>query len=479
MRQLHLIEAADLPPLGVFGRDIALKDYRRYLGTTQGDVFYDAGKGLFPNAFAAVAGAIGAGHHLYLHLPAHYPDGDPDHRRWLAHGEAIETCADHFHQRLRRLAAQQNAAAAPPLAQHQAIARFSHPQPQIILGKRGSGKSHFLAQKINALADAEIAPLLLVSPFAQNRQTIAAHTQVPLLCLPPDEALRRLPAAQALIVDEAAALAPAQLIALCRHYPAFTLASTSDGYEGSAQHFCLNTLPALGIRQEQIVHLQGNYRHHSGDPLECLMNRLFLFPTGQAERLQSHEATEIIALQAQDLATDEQLLCSYWSLLNQAHYRSRPEDLKRLLDMPDQALFMAANAQGECLGVLQIALETPLDTALAQAVIAGERRPRGRLLMQQLLQRSGELHWAQQCFARVQRIAVHPDCRRRQIASRLLNAAHRQLADWQFGCVYSASPSLEAFWENNAYRLCYQAQHIRSRHQGASHIRLHQNFLTG
>ncbi|WP_146756726.1 hypothetical protein [Brevundimonas vesicularis] len=107
MRQLHLIEAADLPPLGVFGRDIALKDYRRYLGITQGDVFYDAGKGLFPNAFAAVAGTIGAGHHLYLHLPTHYPDGDPDHRRWLAHGEAIETCADHFHQRLRRLAAQQ------------------------------------------------------------------------------------------------------------------------------------------------------------------------------------------------------------------------------------------------------------------------------------------------------------------------------------------------------------------------------------
>ena len=92
MRRLLLVPPAALPAYGVFGRDLAPRDYRRYLGQTRDRLDWDASGGLQPNAFAALAATLGDDHDLLLHLPEHYPDGDPDHRRLLDYGEPLAAC---------------------------------------------------------------------------------------------------------------------------------------------------------------------------------------------------------------------------------------------------------------------------------------------------------------------------------------------------------------------------------------------------
>ena len=111
MRRLRLVEAGDLPKRGVFGRDLALRDFRRYLGQSRDGLCYDASGGLFPNAFTALAGTVTDGHDLRLYLPPAYPDGDPDHRRLLDFGLSADGCADFFNARLRRFASNEMVAA--------------------------------------------------------------------------------------------------------------------------------------------------------------------------------------------------------------------------------------------------------------------------------------------------------------------------------------------------------------------------------
>ena len=188
MRRLLLVPPAALPASHVFGRDLAPRDYRRYLGQTRDRLDWDASGGLQPNAFAALAATLGDGHDLLLHLPEHYPDGDPDHRRLLDYGEPLVACRDHFNARLRRLISEtRDAPNAPPpdTIEHR------H-QPQIILGRRGRGKTTRLAAKIRWLGDARV---LVITPYRSNLERLRALLPDAGNCifLPPDDALHRLP----------------------------------------------------------------------------------------------------------------------------------------------------------------------------------------------------------------------------------------------------------------------------------------------
>ena len=70
MRKLILVTADELPANNVFGRDLDPRDYRRHLGQTRDTLYWDAGNGLYANAFAALAGTLSGA--LHLHLPAYY-----------------------------------------------------------------------------------------------------------------------------------------------------------------------------------------------------------------------------------------------------------------------------------------------------------------------------------------------------------------------------------------------------------------------
>lgn len=462
MRHIFLIPAEALPQKAVFGRDIALEHYRQWLGKNCGNIYYDARGGLFPNAFAALCGGIADHHHLYLHLPEYYPEGDPDHRRLLDFGGDIRQCHHHFNHRLRRIISAPNSTKST--FQHDTAISFHHAQ-QCILGARGTGKSTLLAEKIIWLVQQNIAPILVVAPFLANINrilTLPQSVQRFLRFLPPDEACRLLPTAQHLIIDEAAACAPAQLLQLCHHYSNFTLATTTEGYEGSANTFHYHTLNALKLPPAAITYLHHHYRYHENDALDCVLRRCFLRDDYPVTNNLPPAPRHIIQYSPHDLAQSPQL-AAIWQLLRQAHYRNRPEDLKRLLDLPQQMLFAAYQGE-QLLGVLHILLETPLPQNLCAAVIAGQRRPRGRLLLQQLLIHTQNPQWNTRTIARIHRLAVHAVFRRRGIASQLLAFARARYPDYRFATSFNYQEGVAQFWQKNGFTERYRASHTRSRH---------------
>ena len=453
MRHLTLVPAAALPARDVFGRDQNPRDYRRYLGQTRDQLAWDASGGLYPNAFAALAATLGDGHDLALHLPDHYPDGDPDHLRLLDYGEAVSACRDHFNARLRRLI--DTADAAPGASQPDSIEHST--QPQIILGRRGRGKTTRLAAKIRWLGGARV---LVITPYRSNLERLRALLLDTKNCifLPPDDALNRLPPAAHLVIDEAASIPPAQLLALTAHYPAYTLAATEDGYEGNGRAFSLHVLPALIARDTaRIYRHQHALRHAHHDPLEQVLENAFLL---HPETATPPAPATIRRVSRDERARDETLLRGIYSLLHQAHYRTSPEDLKQLLDLPGQSLYIAASG-AEVAGVLHIRHESPLPADLAAAVIRGERRPQGRLLLQQLFIHTQNPAYNQP-LARISRIAVHAAHRRQGIAAALIAHARADIAT-PLGVSYGHSDDLAAFWQALGFREIHRSASGKAR----------------
>ncbi|MBV7434557.1 GNAT family N-acetyltransferase [Cardiobacteriaceae bacterium TAE3-ERU3] len=463
-RHIHLITAADLPISSVFGRDLLIKDYRRHLGRSHQQLYWDASDGLHPNAFAAMLGTIEAGGDVLLHLPEDYPNGDPDHIRALDYGRDPLTCKQNFNQRLRHLISAKTSGW--EYTDHSPPPKFTL-APQAIIGRRGRGKSTWLGQKIHWLHSQGITNILVIAPYRDNIRALTAAAQhTPFTFLPPDDALYRHPDADYLIIDEASAIPIAQLNALLDLYPQHSLAATTDGYEGHGQRLRLQCLPQRHIT---IHELSEAHRYSAFDPLEQFTEAAFLLHQPIAEHITAEEIT-IEAVKRSQLMHSEPLLRQIIALLWRAHYRNTPADLKRLLDLPDQYLWIAKSSQ-LVIGVLHIVLETPLPSELIQPIISGERRPQGRLLMQQLLRHTQHPDYAEHTLARIQRIATHPAIRRQGIAAALIQTASQSLPH-TLGVSYAHNNELAAFWSSQGFSEIYRANKHRSHQQGPTSLNI-------
>ncbi|WP_309484715.1 GNAT family N-acetyltransferase [Candidatus Pantoea persica] len=100
-----------------------------------------------------------------------------------------------------------------------------------------------------------------------------------------------------------------------------------------------------------------------------------------------------------------------YRLLASAHYRTSPLDLRRLMDAPGMTLWLSGEAPA-LQGALWLVEEGGLSPALAQAVWARRRRPRGNLVVQSLAAHVGFIEAAVLRSCRIRRIAVAPEQRR-------------------------------------------------------------------
>ena len=304
------------------------------------------------------------------------------------------------------------------------------------------------------------ARVLVVTPYRSNLERLRALLPDAgnITYLPPDDALHRLPPAAHLVIDEAASIPPAQLLALTAHYPAYTLAATEDGYEGHGRAFSLHVLSALTARDAARVYRhQHALRHAHHDPLEQILENAFLL---HPETATPPAPATLRRVSRNERAADETLLRAIYSLLHQAHYRTSPDDLKQLLDLPGQSLYIATTG-AQVAGVLHIRHETPLPPALANAVLRGERRPQGRLLLQQLLVHTQNPAYNRP-LARVSRIAVHAAHRRQGIAAALIARARADLAE-PLGVSYGHSEELAAFWQALGFREIHRSTSGKTR----------------
>lgn len=459
---------------------------------------FNAYQGFHPDAFAAAVGTLRGGGDCVLLAPpldAWATFADPDRARFAAYPRSPQQMHGHFLARLA-LAWRQHPAGrivtaagagdcairlAPPAAaalvlnaqQHLALAtveRVAHGharRPLVLTADRGRGKSTLLGVAAARLLQAGLARVTVVAPHRAAVATLFRHAlqtaglaakriadtrigdgllcfRLPAECLSdPDEELGLV------LVDEAAAIPVAVLRGLLEHSNRLVFASTVHGYEGSGRGFDLRFRAVLEheMPQWRALRLELPVRWDAHDPLEDLVNRSFLLDVDLDEPVGDGEIA-LTRLDSAQLAGDEPLLRSVFGLLVNAHYQTRPSDLRQLLDDPDSRMWLARQG-AQVVGVLLASLEGGFDSAMLRQVVSARRRPRGHLLAQSLAVHAGLDACLEQRVLRVQRIAVHPQMQRRGVGRRLLQTVSAWGVQHGFdllGCAFGATAPLLAFW---------------------------------
>lgn len=468
------------------------RDYRHYLGREYDLVLLDAHAGLDVDALAAVAGTLRGGGLLGLLTPAlaDWPvQEDAEFTRFA--GTAEQPPSGRFLRRLidrfvdpavvlleqdrgwcTRPRRGPEAAVALPITgmstQDAAVAAIvalarghAHLPPLVLSAPRGRGKSAALGMAAAGLPDISI---LVTAPRRDNCEALLRHARAqgapaPRF-VPPDELLRRQPSADLLLIDEAAAIPLSLLERLVQGWPRVALATTVQGYEGTGRGFELKFFPRLDrIRPGwRLLRLHAPVRWAVDDPLERWLDRALLLdadllpptrlPVGDAE------AAVYARLDRAALSADEPELRQLFGLLVSAHYRTRPSDLRQLLDAPGLEVHVLRLGDRLLAAALTVP-EGPLPADLIPAIFSGRRRLRGQLIAQSLVAHVGCEAAGRLQGRRVMRIAVHPQCQGRGLGSRLLreleaDARSRGGVDW-LGASFGLDSPLLAFWRANGY----------------------------
>ena len=497
------IEVADAEVLSV-------RAAQQLLGQERDVIVFDAHAGFDADAFGAVSGVIPGGGVLLLLCPpmslwAAFPD--PAAERIAVWPYSFADIGGRFIQRLVSvlqracdvLLVEQDAplSVLPPLhgaAQAEmndavfrspdqcdavkAIEQIMHeakPGPRVLVADRGRGKTaalgiaaaHLLSklerqQKLRILVTAPrpaaVQPLfdqvqnLLPEATTEKHAVHCGSGSVEFIA--PDVLTLSTPAADLLLVDEAAAI-PASLLQQFLHaYPRIVFSTTTHGYEGTGRGFAVRFRQTLDAQtpgwSEQRLHTP--IRWAADDPLERFVFDALLLAADSAEDAAVVDATidnvNIERIDRDTLLNDETLLSQLFGLLVVAHYRTRPTDLRNLLDGPGLSVYVA-RYQGQVVATALVSREGGFDADLSEAIFAGRRRPRGHLLPQSLSTHCGIQAAAGLQCARVMRIAVHPVLQGqglgRQLLRHIKDEVQTQGADL-FGASFGATESLLHFW---------------------------------
>lgn len=277
----------------------------------------------------------------------------------------------------------------------------------------------------------------------------------------PDELSARVERGEAgghgswLLVDEAAAIPAAMLGQWLAAFPRIAFATTVHGYEGSGRGFALRFRQRLERQAPdwREYHLSAPVRWAEGDPLERLVSDLLLLDAEPPPPMTA-ATLEVVHWQRPALAADEAALGEIFGLLVQAHYRTTPADLRRLLDEP--GLDVTTLTDGPHTQAVAVCVdEGGFEPGLAERVARGERRLPGHLLAQSLAAHAGSREALTARLRRVQRIAVNPQHRRQGLGRRLLEherEAAREAGVDLLGASFGAEPGLLSFWQAVGFR---------------------------
>ena len=484
------------------------------LGRERETLVFDAHSGFDPDIFGAVSGALVGGGLLILLCPplAEWPARpDPAAARIAVAPFGYAEIGGRFLRRLVAclkgvLDAAQGAvlvtphgplptlppdpSAAPPLAtdgeclgeeQAAAVAAVVHVvhghrrRPLVLEADRGRGKSAALGIAAARLLRGGLARITVTAPrrsaveplFAHAERLLpGAHREDGSLCwhdaridfLPPDELLRTPHETGLLLVDEAAAIPVPLLEALLRRHSRCAFATTVHGYEGTGRGFALRFRQSLDRLSPgwRALHLSQPIRWAAGDPLERFVFRALLLDAEAATPPSDISPADCRCerLDRDSLGEDEATLSPLFGLLLLAHYRTRPNDLRNLLDGPGLRVYVLRH-RGVLVACALVASEGGFDAAMADDIFAARRRPQGHLIAQSLACHLGLAQGPRLRCARVMRIAVHPAVQRRGLGRRLLaqvrEAAERQGYDL-LGASFGATEDLLHFWAGAGLR---------------------------
>jgi tRNA(Met) cytidine acetyltransferase len=469
----------------------------RLLGTELDALVFDAWSGFDPDAFGALTGSIKGGGLLLLLTPlfGRWPDyPDPQNERITVAPYAAERLSGRFLTRLVKVLeadpdvmiceqgliskmpqpadfpAVAEGWVEPPcktLDQQRAVeavmkvATGHRRRPVVLTSDRGRGKSAAFGIAAAKLIQCGHERILLTGPRLQSvaavmetaHRLLSGHTKA-IRFVAPDELLREPQQADLVLVDEAAAIPSPLLETLLKRYSRIAFATTIHGYEGTGRGFALRFYRSLDkyTNSWKALALAKPIRWAVNDPLEGLVFRMLsLDAKAAAEDLfQGAELQEfsIERLKRDSLLEDEQALSELFGLLVQAHYRTRPLDLRHLLDGPNLSIYVLRLRQ-HIAGTALVAEEGGFDAETARAISAGRRRPHGHLLPETLAVYQGLSDAPLLRCARIMRIAVHPTLQGRGLGSRLVRHITEQVqrtATDYIGSSFGVTPGLLGFW---------------------------------
>ena len=272
---------------------------------------------------------------------------------------------------------------------------------------------------------------------------------------PPEAVAER---ADVLVVDEAAALPVRVLEDLLEAAPSACFATTVRGYEGAGRGFDVRFRARLEARRTvTTVALADPIRYAGADPVEVWLFRALLLDARPSVTDLVEDATPADAtyerLDPDELVADENRLREAFGLLVEAHYRTEPDDLARLLDAPNVAV-RALTVDDRVVSVALLAREGGLPAETREAMYEGTR-VRGNMLPDVLTSQLRDPEAAVPVGLRVMRIATHHAVRSRGLGSRLLAEIASEFDETDvdyLGAGYGATPSLLSFWAAAGYR---------------------------
>lgn len=355
-------------------------------------------------------------------------------------------------------------------------------QVALIVADRGRGKSSSLGLAVSEYFDSTDGKsnLALVSPYSDSVQTVMHHLKQGVLaknlefseqtnqvtigakCLKfiaPDQIQSQIDDIDGFLVDEAAAIPVFLLEPILNARKPLILATTISGYEGTGRGFEYKLKPKLksaygGINQYE---LSQPIRFNQGDAFEPLINRLLALDIEIPPLSNRGETTspyQVKKIEKERLSNEPELLNGIFALLVNAHYQTKPSDLRTLLDAPNMSVWVIKDQQTVIAAVL-VAEEGPISAELVGPIWRGERRPRGHLFPQSMICHAGFESAADFRYARVVRIAVHPELQGRGIGSHFLSSLidAYQSQDFDFVCTsFGASQSLIRFWQQSGLK---------------------------
>ncbi|WP_416305905.1 tRNA(Met) cytidine acetyltransferase TmcA [Neptunicella sp. SCSIO 80796] len=493
---------------------IQAKQYHQHLGREYQALVYNAYDGLRANALAALSGVVAQQGLMIIICPplgkwADFNDPQKPERisfgyttearhslfvKWLKQhieqdNDVVLISQEHFRGHNVPLHKQLQQVTSPykTLDQQHAVEAIltlvdqSNPAPLVITADRGRGKSSALGIAAAQLLNNGHQRILVTAPiFAsvsqlfqhaeeglpgseQQRQAlILGHQRIEFQ--PVDRILAEQPQADILMIDEAASIPAPLLQALTRHYSKIVFSTTIHGYEGSGRGFEIRFKGYLQhhFPAYQRLHLQQPIRWQTGDPLEKFwFDTLLLKSVDSQTSYQAGQDLQVELIDQPSLASNPKLLTQIFCLLINAHYQTTPDDLVRMLDAPDQQVFVLRQ-QNHLLGAALANLEgTEILRPLAVAISEGKRRVKGHLLPQNLAMNFGRHDLVCYQYLRIIRIAIAPEFQFQGLGQYFIRqlTQHARKKRYDFiGSSFGASPQLLAFWSKAGFHLVRQGQ---------------------
>lgn len=348
--------------------------------------------------------------------------------------------------------------------------------PVVINSDRGRGKSAALGIAAARLVKSGITNIVITAPRFSSTEITFKHIQSLLpdaevshgkvkykksiiQFYPPDQLVAEDIKADMVFVDEAAAIPVPLLTTILKKYPYSIFATTVHGYEGTGRGFALRFYKVLHEQKAgwKKCLMKTPVRWAENDPLEKWMFDLLCL---DAEIVSSDEIgiidnnkLKIECLSHLQITKDARLLNEVFSLLVLAHYRTQPSDLQRMLDDEHISLYVVKYNQ-HVISVALVSHEGGFSESLSTQVYRGERRPPGHLLAQALTYHCGVEHAATLHYARIMRIAVHPEFQQQGIGSKLLRfiiKSEKKAGCDAIGTSFGMNKSLLHFWQKSDF----------------------------